>query len=158
MEGIIPFIIMLLLGSLFSGKKKSTEEGKRQKPYNAEPKQQDTPIKKLKEMSRDLYKEIQQELEQESNQAERRLTPTPTPIESFPKVNVQQSTVQSPERIDEQEGRQGRRTETRRVRSQQQTKVKKSTVENSDLVPRNSDDIMKGIIFAEIIGPPKSRR
>ncbi|AOV07890.1 hypothetical protein [Sporosarcina ureilytica] len=147
MESLIPFIIMLLLGSLFSGKKKSSQDEKRpSKPFTAE--KQDNPIKKLKEMSRDLYKEIQQEMEQENKKVEQR--PVAVPRESFSKA---ESRKETPIPLDG-----GRRRETRRDKVKRQSKIKQSNVANRDFVPSSSDDIMKGIIFSEIIGPPKSRR
>ncbi|MDS9471026.1 hypothetical protein [Sporosarcina pasteurii] len=153
MESLIPFIIMLLLGSLFSGKKKSSEEDRRSKPFTPESKEQDNPIKKLKEMSKDIYKEIQQEMEQETKKVEHR--PVAIPGESLRKVEEQRAEVQKQKTISSDSGR---RREARRDKVKRQSKNKQTNVENRDLVPSSSDDIMKGIIFSEIIGPPKSRR
>ena len=33
-----------------------------------------------------------------------------------------------------------------------------SCYENTDLMPKNQEDLIKGIIFSEIFGPPKSKR
>ena len=61
MEQIIIFIILAILGSLFSGKNKNKAPQKGQpKPFTAE---QNSPVKKLKEMSKEMFKEIQRELQ-----------------------------------------------------------------------------------------------
>ncbi len=33
-----------------------------------------------------------------------------------------------------------------------------SAMETHDLMPKNQDDLLKGIVFSEIFGPPKSKR
>lgn len=149
MESLIPFIIMLILGSLFKGKGKKPSEDERQpKPSTAQRKEQDNPLKKLKEMSRDLYKEIQQELEQETKKTEQR--PVVIPKTVVQKVEAKAEPIKPIEKK--------RRVETHRDEVKRQKVRKPSKVANASIVPKSSDDIMKGIIFSEIIGPPKSRR
>lgn len=164
MESLIPFIIMLVIGALFnSGKKKAPEEQKRQqsKPFTSGKPEQDNPIKKLKEMSRDLYKEIQQEFEQEQEKPQQR------PVE-IPKQRVQQQVdvtkVEAPKREERVYTRSTEPSERqqeavrRQARQAEKRQNKQSAVASNQLVPTTSDEIMKGIIFSEIIGPPKSKR
>lgn len=144
MEGLLPFIIMLILGALFNSgkKKKSDEKQKPAKPFTTEQPKHDNPIKKLKEMSRDLYHEIQQEFEVEEEK------PKHEPVR-IPKVEraIKEPNVKS--RVALAEGRQ--------QSAVRQSPIKKQ-VPKKRLVPTSSDEIMQGIIFSEIIGPPKSKR
>lgn len=148
---------MLILGSLFSsGKKKNTKEKKQQsKPFTAEKQEQDNPIRKLKEMSRDLYQEIQQEFEVEQENTQPKPKPTVTPQEVVQKVETRRKDipVQRAVPVERRRKRETIRLEESAKQKQPQTKVR-----NKQLVPNTSDDIMKGIIFSEIIGPPKSKR
>ncbi len=153
MEGLIPFIIMLILGSLFSsGKKKNSTETKKQaKPFTTEKQERDNPIKKLKEMSRDLYQEIQQEFEVEQEKTKPR--PAVTPKEVVQKVETWQKEI-TVQPVTPVERKKSRGT----VQPKEGTRQKKKQVKEKQLMPTSSDDIMKGIIFSEIIGPPKSKR
>lgn len=163
MESLIPFIIMLAIGALFnSGKKKAPQDQKRQqsKPFTSGQPEQDNPIKKLKEMSRDMYKEIQQEFEQEQQKVEQR--PVTIPKATVQKVDVAQGEApKRKERVNTRSvGGSERQQESvrRQARQAQERKRQQSTGANTRLVPTTSDEIMKGIIFSEIIGPPKSKR
>lgn len=155
---------MLVIGALFnSGKKKAPQETKRQqsKPFTSGQPEQDTPIKKLKEMSRDLYKEIQQEFEQEQQKAEQH--PAEVPKATVQKVDVAKiETPKREERVNTRAaGTSERQQETVRRQEERQAQRRQklqTTAASSQLVPTTSDEIMKGIIFSEIIGPPKSKR
>lgn len=148
MEGLIPFVIMLILGALFnSGKKKVSEEKKQPtKPFTAEKTEQDNPIKKLKEMSREIYKEIQQEFEVEEKRSSQ-------PVKQRREVAVEVK-VDEPVR----EPRVKARVAITEGRQRNEHTKKKQQASKKQLVPTTSDEIMKGIIFSEIIGPPKSKR
>lgn len=142
---------MLLLGSLFNSSKKKQQpnERKEPKPFTAGQKEQDNPIKKLKEMSRDLYKEIQKEFETEQQQAK------PQPQRTMPKKDV----VKKVEVKKKEEGTPHvTLAEKRKTKEAVQRKVPIKQKKKKALVPTSSDDMMKGIIFSEIIGPPKSKR
>lgn len=149
MEGLIPFVIMLILGALFnSGKKKVSEEKKQPtKPFTAEKTEHDNPIKKLKEMSREIYKEIQQEFEVEEK-------PASQPVKKRREVAVE---VKVDEPIRQPRVKTRVAITEERQRNENAAKQKQPTV-SKQLVPTTSDEIMKGIIFSEIIGPPKSKR
>lgn len=153
MENLLPFIIMLILGALFnSGKKKAPKDnGQQTKPFTAGETEQDNPIKKLKEMSRDLYKEIQQEFEAE---ADPEPVPTPRPVRKRREIAVE---VKDLEPIPEPRVKSRVALTESRQRNEKST-VKKRQTTQKQLVPTTSDDIMRGVIFSEIIGPPKSKR
>lgn len=146
---------MLLLGSLFnsSKKKQQSKERKEPKPFTAGQKEQDNPIKKLKEMSRDLYKEIQQEFEEEQQQTK----PQPKRTVS-PKDIVRQVEVKRKEEVAQKVQPVEKRKPKEVVQSKVVTKQKQKPMKKKPLIPTSSDDMMRGMIFSEIIGPPKSKR
>lgn len=165
MESIITFIVILLIGSLFGGKKnKKQTEQKQAKPFTAQPNEEPSPFKKLKEMSQEMYRELQQEMQQET-EPERKQQPTvvrrsevftppaaPAPVAvSRPTERSRQSTRKTRDQLT---------TNHRRTR-QQARKTKETVVtvsKTESLLPKTEEDIMKGIIFSEIFGPPKSKR
>ena len=153
MENLIPFIIMLLVGSFLSSKrKKPTDEQEQAKPFTAQGERHDGPVKKLKEM----YEEIQKELEEE-NEKQR---PAPQMTQrTMPKPEVKIT----PERVEVAVPLREKRTEpTRQSRpsrfEEKQVVKKQNKTPRSGLMPKSQDDIMKGVIFSEIFGPPKSKR
>ena len=180
MESIITFIVILLIGSLFGGKNKSKQaEQKQTKPFTAQDNQPQTPFKKLKEMSQEMYKELQQEMQQEPEQERRQ---QPVQRAEVLRTEVQRTEVQRTEVVIPRESAGGRSVEevkrasrrataTRKTRdrlvsgsrkTRQQTKnqvaLKKASNNTVELLPKTEEDIMKGIIFSEIFGPPKSKR
>jgi hypothetical protein len=153
---IIIFIIVAILGSLLRGKKKEQAPQKGQpKPFTAE---HNSPVKKLKEMSKEMYKEIQKELQTEIDEPPSRQIPTaavpkqsviPSPIAAT--VETIASPVRSAERVqkERQPGRLSVHGGTIEVQN---------SVEKHDLVPKTKEDFLKGIVFSEILAPPKSKR
>lgn len=151
MEPIIGFIAMLILSFLFKGKKKESPEGQ-PKPFTAQP---DSPVRKLKDMSKDMYRELQKEMQRETVEPPSRqlpraevnrnpVTPKPAPIE-IP--------VKRDSRSDSSNERHsGRLSAHGGVRRPVQT------IDTHNLLPKSEQDLLKGIIFSEIFGPPKSKR
>lgn len=153
MESLIPLIIMLIVGSLFNGKKKTPADGQEKaKPFTPKGDRQEGPVKTLKDMSRDMYKELQRELEKEVEKQH------PTPRQP-----IQQQVKVMPESVDVSVSKRERRTEPARVnrissKEVKQVEMKKSKSSTQHLIPKSSEDMMKGVIFSEIFGPPKSKR
>ncbi|MFS0575265.1 hypothetical protein AB1K83_06515 [Sporosarcina sp. 179-K 3D1 HS] len=165
MEGIVLLIISLIVGSFLNGSKAKKEPPKTgAKPFTAagkvEPpaRQPDDPLKKLKELSRDMYREIQKELQTEDNEPpSRQLAPTqpkkappvPTPevvaarAVSEPPAVTKPSLEQHRGRLSAHGGR---------------VQPISSSERSMDLFPTKEEDLLKGIIFSEILGPPKSKR
>lgn len=153
MESLIPFIIMLLVGSFLSSKKKKpTDEQEQAKPFTAQNERQDGPVKKLKEM----YEEIQKELEK-GNETQRPAPQKTQRTMTKPEVKI------TPERVEVAVPLREQRTDpTRQSRSSRyetkQVVNKQNKTPRAGLMPKSQDDIMKGVIFSEIFGPPKSKR
>ena len=143
---------MLIVGALFSGKKKKPSQQEEAKPFTAQQESPDGPVKKLKEM----YQEIQKEMQQQTNQQE---PPTqmsvPAPrvvIESVPKP-LEVSVSSKKESKVRNRNRQSTRGKSTRVVEKQQSKIQVERI-----LPKTKDDLIKGVIFSEIYGPPKSKR
>lgn len=153
MEGIAIFIVMMILGSLFKGKKEPEEKPSKTKPFmpqQSQPKQQ-TPLKKLREASEEMFKEIQQEIRRETEQQKKAIDQHP--VHSVPvQSQVKSTPIKVEQTASRKESIKSRKT-TRKKIEQPQT-----AITQTDLLPRNEEDLMKGIIFSEILGPPKSKR
>ena len=154
MEQLIIFIVLAILGSLFNGKGKKKEAEKGQpKPFTAQQKHQNDPVKKLKEMSREMYRELQRELQDETSEPPSRQTPpistpqrqpVPQPIQIEPIAPVSRETPREKHRG--------------RLSAHGGSVATAVAIPKQELIPRNEEDMLKGIIFSEILGPPKSKR
>ena len=155
MESLIPFIIMLLVGSFLSSKKKKpTDEQEQAKPFTAQNERQDGPVKKLKEM----YEEIQKELEK-GNETQRPAPQMTQRTMGKPEVKVTPERVEVAVPLREQRAEPSMRSQSsRHVTVTNQVVQKQNKTPRAGLMPKSQDDIMKGVIFSEIFGPPKSKR
>jgi hypothetical protein len=154
MESFIPLIIMMVLGAIMSGKRKAKSSGESEaKPFTAGQKQPGSPVRTFKEVSTEMYKEIQREFQQEPErqQAPQRTQLTPPTIQ--PKSEAEVSRRSGRERRETFRGRKSTRGHAKNT----EEIVKKEIVLES-LVPKSKDDLIKGVIFSEIFGPPKSKR
>ncbi len=85
MENFLPLIIMLILGAIIKGKRKDKSSGEAEaKPFTAGQKQPGSPVRKIKEVSTEMYKEIQREFQQETERTTNTTTTTMTPISAKP--------------------------------------------------------------------------
>lgn len=139
-------------------KNKNKNEQKQAKPFTAQENRQPTPLKKLKEMSQEMYRELQQEMQQEPERQQQTVqrpqvvAPRELIVETHP-VAVE---VPSSSRKTRDKSTDGRKTRQQSNKSSsERLSVTNKTV---DLLPKTEQDIMKGIIFSEIFGPPKSKR
>lgn len=154
MEQLIPLIIMLLIGSFFSSKKKKAPEKGKSKPFTAQETQSGT-MGKLKEMYEELQREMQPEAREREIQQTRQMSapsqpvvPIHEPIEVVkPKQQVKRTGVSKPKE----------RSPRRATASNQSSKIQ-NPVSSKNIMPKNKDDLIKGVIFSEIFGPPISKR
>ena len=156
MEQIIIFIILAILGSLFSGKdkKKAPQQGQ-PKPFMAG---QDSPVKKMKEMSKEIVQEMQKEQQKETVEPRRRQTP---PLAAPRKPAIAELTEVNDVYIEVQKKEPERSSTNRhqgRLSAHGGTRELVDEVDNYDFVPRTNEDFLKGIVFSEILAPPKSKR
>ncbi|PIC65427.1 hypothetical protein CSV79_02060 [Sporosarcina sp. P13] len=175
MEQLIILIVMLALSSLFGKKKKKPEEQKptsEQRPIHTQTKQLEpertnaAPTNKprsLKDLSRDLFEDIQREFKDLQTEMEEPKQQTQAPqTEVFypeqPKPQKQQqrpAKPASPARAERSE----RQPSRGRLRSERPTVlVEDSRILQEDLIPKTSKQVLQGIVYSEILGPPKAKR
>ncbi len=171
MEQLIIFIILAILGSFFNkSKKKAADEGQ-PKPFTATGRVPDNPKSTLKEMSKDLYREFQKEMHREdveppSRQLQQTMIPQPVVVAQPVAAPVTAAPVRSAtpragterkERADSSRDRQ-RERHSGRLSVHGGTRQSNSVIKTHDLMPKNEQDLLKGIVFSEIFGPPKAKR
>lgn len=166
MESIIPLIIMLIVGSLFKGKRdKGPSEEEKTKPFM--PRQErtersDDPFKKLKEISKEMYREMQQEMQREAEPQQNRPRTSP-PVAVPVRPVVQQPTppvreVQREKVRSQREPLKERQTMRGQSTTGKTTVTRRQSINTANLLPKSEEDLIKGVIFSEIFGPPKSKR
>ena len=177
MEQLIILGIMLALGSLF-GKKKEKDQQNQQQPqqkrspsqqWPAQPTQREmkqrepqrtnaAPVEKprtLKELSRNLFDDIQkefQDLQQEAVEIEPPVKTQALQTEIFYAEPKKPAKPASAPRQERQAGR-GRLSSNDRTFLEPEEQILQE-----DLIPRTPQQVMQGIVYAEILGPPKSKR
>lgn len=166
MEQLIIFIILALVGSFFKGKKKEPEKGPQPKPFTATGGAPEGPTAKLKEMYRELQKEMAgAEAEPPSRQLpkqQQQATVTiPPALEVAPPARPtadrkERANSSSNRRIERPDSSVNRHSGRLSAHGGQLPTV--SARQSHDLMPKNQEDLLKGIVFSEIFGPPKSKR
>ncbi|MBD7983116.1 hypothetical protein H9649_00875 [Sporosarcina sp. Sa2YVA2] len=169
MESLIIFAVIGIISMLFKGKKPE-EAQKQQRPGqpSAQPVKPD-PMRKLKEMSQEMYKEIQREFQTEIEEPPSRQVPqAPQPRHEAARPAVTRAETRMPAKPREKAPAAGRpsveRSSTResthrgRLSAHGAKHVWAEPVEHHEMVPKNERDLIKGIIFSEILGPPKSKQ
>ncbi|MDV6377946.1 hypothetical protein ORD22_06675 [Sporosarcina sp. GW1-11] len=166
MEQLIILIVMLALSSLFGKKKKNPEEQKpmsEQRPIHTqtkkvEPERTNKP-RSLKDLSRDLFEDIQKEfkdLQTEIEEPKQQAPQTEVFYPSQPKPQQQRpAKPASPARAERSE----RQPSRGRLHSERSTVVvDDSRILQEDLIPKTSKQVLQGIVYSEILGPPKAKR
>ena len=177
MEQLIILGIMLALGSLFGKKKEKDQQNQpKQQPkrppsqqWPAQPTQSQmkqrepertnaAPVEKprsLKDLSRSLFEDIQkefQDMQQEVKEPEQPVKTQAPQSEIFYAEPKQVAKPVSTPRAERQAGRGRLRSENRSFMEEEEQ------ILQEDLIPRTPQQIMQGIVYAEILGPPKSKR
>ncbi|WP_432358535.1 hypothetical protein [Sporosarcina sp. UB5] len=166
MESLIILIVMGIISSFFKGKK-SKEAPKTQKRQPTAQTDVNDPMRKLKEMTQEMYKEIQREFKTDIDEPPSRQSPErkPAPVISIP-TEVREverrsvvNTTQAPsdKKIDRTSTTR-EQTHRGRLSVHQGSLVSKESMDYHEMIPKNEEDLLKGIIFSEIFGPPKSKQ
>lgn len=184
-EQLIPLIIILLASTLFGKKKKKGSDPKQTNP-STEQSQQSGPMRKIKEMSKEMYEEIQKEIKEDPRTTENPRAQEIRKIQEHPKVQEVQRVQEKTRTYDRQRtsnrGSTRRPIETsvqplnvdfpseisrikttkerpnRRKVTARKVSEKEQLLTTSSIVPKDKNDLIKGIIFSEIYGPPISKR
>jgi len=149
-EQLIPLIIILLASSLFGKKKKKGSEQQQTKPIT-EQSPQSGPMRKIKEMTKEMYEEIQKEIQEDP-----RREPQAVPTRSLIETSIKPLNVPIPSEVSRSKTSKTRRN--RRTVSARKTSEKKQMISANNIVPKDGNDLIKGIVFSEIYGPPISKR
>ncbi len=167
MEQIIILIVIGLLSTLFGKKgKDGPEDGKpqrRQEPRSAPteprkslPAEQTDPFKRLKEITGDIYREIQQEQQKpagEPTAAKPEVILQAPPAKRPVRQTVERKTEEPARRSSREPSSRGGRLSAHNAESAMPERKSHAALDITD-----EQDILKGIIFSEILGPPKSKR
>ena len=172
-SGLIILIISLAVGAFLNGKgkKNSPEKGPQPKPFTATGRAPNSPTRKLKEMSKDLYRELQKEMQtQEAEPPSRQLQTQQRQLHQEMVLTTSETaqparpTSSRKERADSTVSRHIERPDSSvsrhsgRLSAHGGVRQSVEIVEKLDLIPKSQDDLLKGIVFSEIFGPPKSKR
>lgn len=174
MEQLIALIVMLIIGSLFSskGQKKGQEkrppverrapmQPSRQEPST--PKQFD-PMRKLKDMSKEMFEEIEREFTNPPPEPPSRQTQPiveekkPVKKKFEPAVQLAQPREKKQSALTQLKQDQERVEHRGRLSVHGGTKQTELVLEKEQLIPSTQQELIKGIIFSEILGPPKSKQ
>lgn len=160
MEQYIPLIIFAIIGAIASSKKKkSTSASGEPKPFTATGRIPGDPVRKIQEMSREMYKELQKEFQEVPAEPPSRQTALPQPVERpVRELTINHDAPRGSETPSPSKIRQTREKHRGRLSAHGGESPAQQLVEQNDLVPRNGHDLLKGIVFSEILGPPKSKR
>lgn len=172
MEPIILLIISLIVGSLFKGKdnQKPPAQMPNQAPRPEVPKRSAQQSGNLKDLTKQLYEDLQREIQKESKEfrTDPRTSETaPQPKQERPRADRKRSVS------DRAAGRMGetvaasaidvppapgRPDRKERVRKTAQVPGKTDFADSESLFPENEEELARAIVFAEILGPPKAKR
>lgn len=161
---ILIFVVLGIISMLFKGKKPEDAPKTQKRQPTAQTGTPD-PMRKLKEMTQEMYKEIQREFQTEIDEPPSRQSSerTPAPAVSLPpkaKETVRKDRVKEVQvHTDEKHDRTSKREPHRgRLSVHQGSLISKEPVEHHEMIPTSEQDLIKGIIFSEILGPPKSKQ
>ncbi|MCG7345094.1 hypothetical protein MHZ92_13190 [Sporosarcina sp. ACRSL] len=164
MEQLIILAVLGLISMLFKGKKPEQAPKTQKRQQTAQTGTPD-PMRKLKEMTQEMYQEIQREFQTEIDEPPSRQSPkqTPPPVVSLPTEVIKADRRENANAISVQTDQKNARSSSReshrgRLTAHQGSHVSNVQVAHSDLIPKTEQDLIKGIIFAEILGPPKSKQ
>ncbi|WP_427137057.1 hypothetical protein [Psychrobacillus psychrodurans] len=142
MEAFIPIIIAAIFSLFFKNNKESDKKSV-EKPVNSTPMRKtvsENPFKELGDFAKQFTSERQQEMK------------TKPPIVKEVPVKVEK--MEREVKRDQGVARSSGRLSTH----QKNVSVTIPTPVVDSLIPSSQDDLIKGIIFSEILAPPKSKR
>lgn len=173
MEPLIMMLIIAAASALFSKNKKpdadqqTTQQTKRQQvpgapPRSAQQRQQQAPrggqrsFKRIEDYAKEIYGEFQSQMESDPKRAEqaRQVKEQAERAKTRAMEEVEKRTPAPAKQAAEPKNRPGR------LSTHQKEPLKRAVEKEKerDLLPLNEEDVRRGIIMAEILQPPKSKR
>lgn len=141
MEAFIPIIIALLF-SVFFNKKKEPDKKTVEKPVNSTPSRKTVSENPLKELG-DFAKQFTNERQQEKKTK-------PPVVREVPVVEKMEREVKRNQGVA--------RTSGRLSTHQESAPLPPETTPVNSMLPSSEDELIRAIIFSEILAPPKSKR
>ncbi len=168
MEAIIIFLIISALSSLFNkGKEKETETTKPVVPQPKRRSEQNVDKQDpLQDLSRQLFEKLKEQ--QPVEEAQPRIQEVEkTPMQIAYEEKLRERELERTRQSDRQSAREVVQS-ARRQKAEWESEglavyddvwtPKQKELKQEDLLPKTNQDLLKGIIFAEIMHPPKSLR
>ncbi|WP_419958622.1 hypothetical protein [Psychrobacillus psychrotolerans] len=141
MEAFIPIIIALLF-SVFFNKKKEPDKKTVEKPVNS------TPSRKT--VSENPFKELGDFAKQFTNERQQEKKTKPPVVREVPVVEKMEREVKRNQGVA--------RTSGRLSTHQEIAPLRPETTPVNSMLPSSEDELIRAIIFSEILAPPKSKR
>ncbi len=141
MEAFIPIIIALLF-SVFFNKKKEPDKKTVEKPVNS------TPTRKT--VSENPFKELGDFAKQFTNERQQEKKTKPPVVREVPVVEKMEREVKRNQGVA--------RTSGRLSTHQESAPLLPEITPVSSMLPSSEDELIRAIIFSEILAPPKSKR
>ncbi|MEK5147478.1 hypothetical protein MKX53_10610 [Psychrobacillus sp. FSL K6-4615] len=141
MEAFIPIIIALLF-SVFFNKKKEPDKKTVEKPVNS------TPSRKT--VSENPFKELGDFAKQFTNERQQEKKTKPPVVREVPVVEKMEREVKRNQGVARTSGRLSTHKESAPLRPE--------TTPVNSMLPSSEDELIRAIIFSEILAPPKSKR
>lgn len=142
MEAFIPIIIALLF-SVFFNKKKEPDKKAVEKPVNSAPSR--------KTVSENPFKELGDFAKQFTNERQQEKKTKPPVVKEVPVVEKMEREVKRNQGVARTSARLSTHQESAPLRPEN------TPVVNS-MLPSSEDELIRAIIFSEILAPPKSKR
>lgn len=107
------------------------------------------PFKRLKELTGEIYKEIQEDQRKAPSEQQNSIEPFKIPEVPVQRPEISQTSRPSRKASDRSSGRLS-------MHNPEQQMLAENEFLHVDIT--NKRDVLKGIVFSEILGPPKSKR
>lgn len=166
MEPLIVMLIIMAISALFSKNKKAdpNQQTKRQQVPGAPrtsqttqtPKGGQRSFKRIEDYAKEIYSEMQSQMGDDPKRAEqaRKVKEQAERVKSRAEEELEKRTKSTGRQPKEPTTRPGRLS----VYQEQAPRAAKQQSAQQELLPLSDDDVRKGIIMAEILAPPKSKR
>ena len=143
MEGLIPVIILMIISALFKNKKPSEKEPANKRTNSApQPKPvSQNPFKDLADFAKEFTKDQQMKMKE-----------VPPAVKDIPVV---QERMEREQKRDQGEARSSGRLSVFQEKNPERQAAKPLV---NSVIPSSKEELIKSIIFAEVLAPPKSKR
>ncbi|MEK4486513.1 hypothetical protein MHH81_13110 [Psychrobacillus sp. FSL H8-0484] len=151
MESLIIFAVIGIISALF-GKKKQ-EQKPAPKPFTATPQRKpiaDNPFKNLGDLAKEFKREQQAEMERKRPVLKEK--PVAKPVVIAP------NTVERPQREVSRDQGVARTSGRLSVHQENKASLNSGKPIVHSILPNTKDELVRAIIFSEILAPPKSKR